>query len=468
MNRIGLFALAVLLVPPASVRAQTKPSNTMHTRSAELYLRDARSSSGDREGTLRKAIEVLSEGDKSNPRVWLLMGQAYAMLEDVPGADSAFDKAQELWPEYEEEISPHREALWASMYNAGVASLNAGALDEATQRFETADMIYRSRPEALMTLGSLYTNQRDYAKAESAYKAALEVIAAAPEDTDPQLLAEWQTLAQDATSRIGSLLGAQQKHAEAAAFYRDLLAKDPNNTAAKAELALALSRSGDTAGAAEIYGTLLDDPSADEATLFNIGVGLYRAEQYDRAAAAFRRALERNPHSNETRYNLGQALYAAAAAIEEGSKDPAQLKALYEELSQVGGALTQAAPNNRNAWMMLAQAERSLADLEGEGSTRRTNVTRALEAAEALTFEVADVSMEPTETGVRLSGAVLNRTLAPGTAVRVRFDLLDPSGATVASGEAQVTAGAAEQPVEFTIDIPTNATVAGWKYQPIG
>lgn len=469
MNRMGLLMLGAALAVPAVAHAQSKPSSSMHTRSAEVYLRDARASPADKEELLQKAVEVLSEGDKENPRVWLLLGQAYALQEDAVGADSAFDRAESLYPEYEAEIEPLRENLWASLYNAAVASLQANALDEALSRFEQADAIYRGRPEALMAMAPLYVRRNDYAKAEAAYRAVLEVVRAAPEDLEPELRTEWESFEEVAIGEIGTLLGAQQKYDEAAAFYRELLAADPQNTAAKTELAVALSRAGQADEAATLYAELLAEPSLDEAALFNIGVGLYRAEQFESAAQAFRRALERNPHANETRYNLGQAVYASAAAAEQGAKDPAVLRPLYEELSEVAKALTAADPNNRNAWIMLAQAQRSLVDMtEGPtGQELRNDMVRALEAAEALTFEVTDVSMRPTETGVQLTGGVVNLKLEPGTPVRLRFTLVDTSGASIASQEAQVTAPAVDEAVEFTIEIPTEANIAGWKYERV-
>lgn len=469
MNRIGLLVLGAALVLPAAAEAQSKPSSSMHTRSAEVYLRDARASPPDSEELLRKAVEVLSEGDKENPRVWLLLGQAYALQEDAVGADSAFDRAESLYPEYEAEIEPLRENLWATLYNAAVASLQANALDEALGRFERADAIYRGRPEALMAMAPLYVRKNDYLKAEAAYRAVVDVVRAAPEDLEPELRAEWESFEEVAIGEIGILLGAQQKHDEAAAFYRELLAADPQNTTAKTELAVALSRAGRADEAATLYAELLAEPSLDEAALFNIGVGLYRAEQYESAAQAFRRALERNPHANETRYNLGQAVYATAAATEQGSKDPAVLRPLYEELSKVATALTAADPNNRNAWIMLAQAQRSLVEMtEGpEAQQMRDDMVRALEAADALTFEVTDVSMRPTETGVQLSGGLVNLKLEPGTPVRLRFTLVDTNGGSIATQEAQVTAAAVDDVVEFTIEIPTDAAVAGWKYERV-
>jgi tetratricopeptide (TPR) repeat protein len=468
MTRLGALLLALAVAAPATAQAQRRPSNSMHTRSAEVYLNNARATNAadERKEQLTKALEALTTGtqsDAENPRVWFLLGQVQSMLGNAAAADSAFDRAETLYPEYGEEIAPQRFDLWAREYNAGVAAIQAGDMAGAVAKFESADAVYRGRPDALISLGSLYVRAGDLAKAEQAYRTALEVIRGpAGKGLDPEQAAEWKEQEEVTTTELAALLAETGKADEAAALYRALLESQPDNVQAKTNLAVTLSRAGQTEEASRLYAELLAQPELNDIALFNIGIGLYRAEQFDKSAEAFTRALERNPHAPETMYNLGQALVAAAADAEAARRIE-----LSRQLADVAARLHEIDPNNRNVIMMLAQAQQSMAEAEQDAARAepmKQQLVKTLELAEALPFDVSGVVMRVEDGGVRVTGTVTNQTIAAGQPIALEFTFIDAQGNTLGTETVTVPAPAASAKAEFEVEFSSDEPVAGWRY----
>jgi tetratricopeptide (TPR) repeat protein len=468
MTRLGALVLALAVTLPATAQAQRRPSNSMHTRSAEVYINNARGTSAadEKQEQLQKALEALNEGaekDADNPRVWFLLGQVHAMLGNAADADSAFDRAEEMYPEYAKEIAPLRFDVWAREYNAGIAAIQANDMAGAIAKFESADAVYRGRPDALISLGSLYVQAGDLAKAEQAYRGALEVIRGpAREGLDAEQAEAWKQDEEVATTELAALLAETGKAEEAAALYRELLASQPDNAQAKTNLAVTLSRAGQTAEASKLYAELLAQPDLTDIALFNIGIGLYRAEQFDKSAEAFTRALERNPHSPETLYNLGQALVAAAADDDAAAKAESG-----RQLVEVASRLHEYDPNNRNVIMMLAQGRQMVADAEQDAARAeqlKQELVRTLELADALPFHVSGVAMRAEEGGVRVTGTITNQTVAPGQPIALDFTFVDAQGNPLGNASVSVPAPAAKADTDFEVRFPSDEAVAGWRY----
>jgi tetratricopeptide (TPR) repeat protein len=187
MKRVGTVVLAVAMLTPAVAQAQSRPSNTMHTNSAALYLDRAKKTrvEGEKQENLQKALEMALQGiqaKSNNPRAYLLAGQAYVQLGDAVRADSMFDKAEELWPEYKEETAVEREAMWVKSYNNGVLAMRDQKVDEAIAYFAAANEVFAGRPLAAVSLAQLYQQKGDAAKAIEAYRDALSIVQAAPRD----------------------------------------------------------------------------------------------------------------------------------------------------------------------------------------------------------------------------------------------------------------------------------------------
>lgn len=479
MNRWSTLLMAAALVVPAAAQAQ-KPSNNMHTRSADAYLVQAEREAvlADKREFLVKALEAALEGTKSdpeNPRSWFQAGQAYFGMKDWAGADSAFDRAERLYPEYARDIDPIRQAAWVEAYNTAVSALQANQVAEAKAALQLADQLYRKRPEAMVTLGSLHIQEGELDEGIAVFKAALELLRG-PERAKltPEKETAWAEDETNVSLRLANVYMEQEKFAEAEQVYRSLLESQPDNMMARTNLAVAMSRAGKTAEAAAAYRDLLAAEGLSEATLFNIGIGLFRAQDFDQAAQAFSKALELNPYSHESLYNYGQSLFGRIGKLEtELASAPAagrqeiqaELLKLNEAMRATSEQLLALDPTNRNAMMMLAQAQRSLSELDTAGKDRWQRAALAtLEKHKALPFEVGDINTVPSQGSVQVLGKVTNLTAPAGTPLAFRFSVIDASGTELAGEDISIPAPATGESTRFDTTFSVPETAVSWKY----
>lgn len=493
MNRVsrvilslGLLGIAFGTGPGVDEALAQKPSNNMWTRSAALYLDRAQNNPRpeDKRELYQQALEASLEGiknDGGNPRVWFMAGQAYAKLGQYVAADSMFDRAEEIYPDYKEEVDRERLNAWVTSYNTGVNALQAGNTEQAIELLTAANTIYQGRPEAPLNLGSVYARQNEFDKAVDYYRQALAILRGPErEKLNEQREAQWQENEEIASFNLAQILANQGKDEEAAQAYRDFLARNPDDITAKINMAVVLTRMQNEAEAARLYNELLDTEGLSSDNYFRIGLGLFTSEQYDRSAAAFRSALETNTYFRDALYNLGQAIYAQTQAIEqqrmEGAVDSAQavtrLTELYHQLDSVSTRVEAQDPNNKNVILLHAQAFRGLADLavdDAASQQLRRKALALLERQEAMPFEVLSVQMAPVQEGkTTIRGMIRNATLEAGTPVTLRFILLDDAGAELSSQQVTVSAPAQEGDAVFEVELEAPGEVSGWKYEVVG
>ena len=479
MNRWTTVLVAAAVLAPATAQAQ-RPSNNVHTRSAETYLSQAQREPvvADKKQYLTKALEAALAGvaaSPDNPRSWFQAGQAYFGLKDWAGADSVFDRAERLYPEYASEIDPLRQNAWIEAYNTGVTALQSNDVAGAIQALTLANTLYDKRPEAMVTLGSLHMQQGDDAAAERIFMQALEVLRGPGRaELNEQQRTAWQEDEMTVSMRLANIYIGQEKYAEAEQVYRGLLESQPGNAMARANLAVVMSRAGKTDEAATIYRELLADEDLSESTLFNIGIGLFRAQDFAQAAAAFGRVVMLNPVAHEALYNLGQALYAQAGGLEtdrdaatgtRAEELTAELRELNQSLRQSAEQLLALDPTNRNAMMMLAQAQRSLAELgAGDATALRGEALATLERHAALPFEVTNIQVIPGDGTLQVVGSIVNLKAEPGSQLTVRFSTIDKDGNELTGEDITVTAPEVDATTNFQATLTNPAEAAGWKY----
>src|SRR5881628_484074 len=132
VKRVVGMALAVL-VGAGSLSAQArgwtpakcdiKPGHYL-VNSGVLYLINASKTQFDdqKRKDLQQAQQVLTQAVTSarqdkNAAAWYYLGRYYQMVADLPGADSAFAKAQALAPACREDIDFWRKFLWTPVFN---------------------------------------------------------------------------------------------------------------------------------------------------------------------------------------------------------------------------------------------------------------------------------------------------------------------------------------------------------------
>ena len=466
-----VLAATVILVPHTLAAAQEKCRwpGSMWATSANLYLDRARGNPDiqTQRDLFQKTLEVSLEGigkDADNAQHYARAAEGYVGLGDLAGADSMLTKAEELAPACKDEIDKIRYNAWAVAFNAGVGHLRSGDTEKAIHQFERANLIYRSRPEAFLQLGSLYARKAQdlqfqdgdagkaradslTEKAIAAYQNAIEVA----EKPDHQEIAAFN---------LAQLLAINDRYEAAVDAYRVYLESNPDHVIAQTNLGIMLLRLADhvesqespqakaraetaRAEAKEIYSELSMRPDLTLDDLRQVGSGLLTLGDYAAAAATFRLLLEERPYDYDALVNLANSFYLADQA---------------DSLLPVAKKLVELYPNQGNPMAYLAHAHREL------GDTR--TALKVLEEREAMKIEVQDldVRFDAQANSLTVTGRIQNRSLAPGTPVELRLELLDHEGQIIATEEISKPAPAKESSVSFEATLQTSDQVAGFRY----
>ena len=417
-GRINLVLLLLLLMPGIAFAQR----DTKETREANKYIGLAmtRQEPAQQAEMFRQAMEHLRPAmtsDAQNAQVWLLAGMALAGLGELDEADQAFTRAQELHPDYADQIMGERESAWVAAFNEGIQLMDQQDYPGAIAKLEAAERIYSMRPEGLMNLGALYSNAGEHEKAEQALLQAIEASQGPLfEQLEPEQQAEWVRFRAMAKAQIGQIQAQQ-------------------------------------------------------------GIESFEAEQFDSAAARFLRAAETNPYARDYWFNYGQAVWAMTTPLEESlekataadsARIGAQLTELYEKIEAAAQKSREFDPNNEVLYLMEARAQRMAGDISGDAAKKEAGqqaALRLLEAHAALPVLVEEVSALPDGDGnIRIRGVVKNVKAPEGSNVMLRFTLLDSGGAAIGQQDITVAVPAADQSVPFEATTTAEGEVTGWKY----
>ncbi len=480
MRRISQTLLALALLTPALAEAQ-RPSSSMHTNSAQLYLGRALGTQVAAEKTklFDQALGAATQGVQAQPgnsKTWFVLGTVYAAMGDAIGADSAFDKAEQMWPEYKEETETERLRAFAAASNKGVLALQQNDLPTAIAALEGASRVYDKRPTALLNLGTIYARQNKPAEAVTAFRGALAILRG-PERAGlkPEEEKQWAEWEEAVSLNMAQMLAMSDKNDEAAAAYEEYLKRNPNNTLVRSNLAVVYSRMGKREEAARVYNELLgQDLTAED--FFRVGVGLRRAQQLDRAAEAFTKSLAKNPQSQEAYFNLAYTLWETIQPLEEArskaaaaeqTRMAAQLRPMYEKLLENAIKSREFDPTNRNVLALMQRAYRGLADMTKDVKQQneyKLKIPPLITDYEALPFEVTAITMTTEDKKTTVEGKIVNIKTTKGQPMKIRVAVVDATGKELGAQDLSVVAPDVEAEAEFKAEFTTDAAPAGWKY----
>jgi len=402
----------------------------------------------DKYGLALQAAKAGIMADPGNPKSYFQAAQANVGLEDFAGADSMFVKAEELRPDYTSETKPWREEGWVRAYNAAIVPMNAGDLEGALEIFNLANSLYPDRPEAFLQTGSIYSSLGQGDQAVEEYRAAIELLeqSKAGDLADTTAAPIWEQHWEVATSGLGHALTVSGNYQEAADFYGELLADDPQNADLIGNLATVLSELSMPDSVEALYDALLNRPGLTERDLFNAGVGLYQIEQYDRAAEAFGAAAEMNPFNRDARLNLANTLYTAKE---------------FEALIPAARSLLEVDPLNGSIWVAMIQGLSSLERTEEANTTFREY--------EAIGYEIVDIRLDGVQGGgAKITGQMKNMAGTPGETVTLRFHFGNESGREAGTQEFRVQLPAVDQIEIFQGTFDSTERITGYTYEVIG
>lgn len=169
-----------------------------------------------------------------------------------------------------------RVAAIQAKFSEGVALTNAGKHDEAIAKFNEVIVDVPKCPECYANLGSIYSRQQNWAKAEESFKKSIELK---PDSAD-------------AYHGLANVYNAQKKFNEAQAM--------------TAEAAKYAAAGGAAGGGAE--------------ALYNQGVIAWNANDYPKAQELFAQAVKADDKHAEAHFMLGQA-YLNTGKLPEAAKE---------------------------------------------------------------------------------------------------------------------------------------------------
>ena len=416
----------------------TRPRNTRFSQTAALYLSQGRTS---------RALELAKEGvasDPGNPIHYFLAGQAHARLGEYEEADEMFAEAQRIYPAYEVDIEPNREAAWAEVFNVGGEAYAAGDLERTIEAWGQAVVIYDLRPEAHRNLASLLTQDGRYEEAIRAYQGGLAGIEMVPAtrvlEAEEIERREEQKIRMEES--LTPLLLFTERFAEAEVLLRRQLERDPTNTRVQGDLAAALRSQGRTEEAAAIYTALLSEAELEASELFNLGIALFRSSDFQAAGEAFERLTRLQPMSRDAWFNYANSLFAAQA---------------WESLARVGDRLVELDPLGENAGLITARAHLESGDERA--------ALRALERTESALVYMEGLLMSASGAETTVHGRVIGNAAEAGTPVRLRFTFYGDDGELGAEA-VTVPAPPSEESATFEISFGSRATAYRYELIP--
>lgn len=417
----------------------TPPTETRRSQTATLYLRQSR---------VQRALDLALEGiaaDPANPIHYFLAGAAYTRLGQFANADAMFRDAQRIYPAYEIDIEPEREAAWVQAFNAGISAFDGGDWEGTIAIWTQATQIYDMRPEAHLNLASLLAADGRYPEAIEVYQGGLRGLERTPvtrllhEDE----LQDRERATAEMQEGMLALLLSTERFAEAEPLLRQRLEQDPDHVETRVALAAAVAGQGRDDEARAMYAELLGEGSLEADALFSLGIQFFRDGDYAQAAESFRRLTELQPSSRDAWFNYANSLFAGEA---------------WERLAAAGSRLVELDPLGENAQLVTARAQLETGD--------RSAAIASLDRADQAPVHVDALQMQRSAAATTVFGRVTGNAAEPGTALGLRFMFYGEHAEFLGEQTLTVPAPPPEQSEPFEVRFTQSAAAYRYELMP--
>jgi tetratricopeptide (TPR) repeat protein len=431
--------------------------NNFRLNSAGLHLdvADRTTFPDQKRGRANDALRALREAIGADGvdqfSAWYMSARAYAILNDIGAADSAWTRASALAPNDAgclNEITRQRRNIWIPIQNEAVAQITAQNYDSALALLRKSNIAFRDDPSGYMNMASVFLTQEKPDSAIHAFR--LASTAGTSADRADIRLRAMQLVAQ--------MLQRNNQLAEAETAWRNYIRVKPTDMAARGSLALVLTGLHRGPDAAAVYDSILAmADSLDSFGLFDTGVSLFRMAQADstnkapwfrRAARAFELGLAKSPHDRDGLYNLTNAYLALADTV---------------KLLPAATRLYAADSMNRQTTSLLAQAQQ----LSGQ----RNEVVRTLMRRDSLPFEVNILRFDPRDSAASVRGGVQNLRGRELTGFNMAIEFLNSRGEVAATERVEIPSlnpmGSPGSFYDFTVTGTARGIIA-YRYKLLG
>jgi len=441
-------------------------------KSGATYLKSALEavSAANRPGLLNDARRVLLEainndGQASSPSAWYWLGRVYLYFGDVPAADSALDRAEQLAPACSDDMHRARVQTYGALIRPAASLLQEGKTDSSLVLLQQAAAFYPESPYAYQNLGIIYFNRKQLDSAAANFEKA---VAAA--ETKAATDTAMATIRKQTLFNLGVVYQNAGRHAEAIAALHRYLTLDPNDTDAKRALANSFRGAGMPDSARVIESELLSAGGGPATGVdpFDIGVKAFGDKNYGDAAKAFHQAMEGNPYYRDALVNLASTYLS----IYNDSTLPANArKSAIDSLIAVGERLVALDPLNDAALRMVARGYQVRQG--SDPAHRRENQDKTLKLVMLIDSMPVTVNVETfsaAANSAQLKGTATGRAAhdasgkdLPAAPVTLVFEFIDLSGKVVETKEVEIPglAAGATQAIALT---PDGAGILAWRY----
>jgi tetratricopeptide (TPR) repeat protein len=353
------------------------------------------------------------------------------------------DRAVEMRPVYELEVSPIRENAYINLYSEAIPLLQAQDYMGAAAILESAQLIYPRRAEAVITLAQIYAQERQHDQAIAKIDEAIAFLESdVMAEVDSATAAQWRSDAGNLLLMRGQVLADAGRFEEAITTYRQVAAADPSNIAVQQDVAAILMTMGREQEAVAEYDRLLNLPGLSNTDYYRIGVGFYNTEDYGRAAEAFERAATVSSRDRDAleMWTRSLALDSAYAAV----------------------------PPVAERWIALDPSSQIALSVYAQATNRAGNTQQAAEImrrVEALIVTVDDLEMRRGGNSAVVNGSVANRSLQAGDRVTLTFTFYNTGGQPIGTATHQATLQGMNEKQTFAVEFSSNQEVAGYSYQ---
>jgi len=386
-------------------------------------------------------IEGITKGQAGASGAWYYLGRAYLYLGDLPGADSALTRAQQLAPECAKDIQLLRRNTWIVLVNGGIGFMKDENRDSAIVLFRQADQIFQGAPNGYINLASLYNEAGQTDSAIVYFRKAVQSVGDTSGGVD---------LRDQAQYNLAALLSNSERWPEAVEAWQQYVAWKPADAEAKKAYARALRAAGQPDAAAEIEREMISGGVAEVSTndLMVAGVNFFNDKNYKEAAETFDRVVKREPWNRDALFNMGNAYL--------GEQDGPGVVRAAEALYAIE-------PMNENSVKLLAQGYQ----LE----KKQDQIIKYFTALEGLAFSLEVEQLQLQSGGAKLIGTATGRAARtidtkpiPAHPVTLVFEFLDRDMQVVATSERTVPALNPGETAVVEAEGLGNGIV-GWRYR---
>jgi tetratricopeptide (TPR) repeat protein len=470
MNRAlrGLTALSLLFAAPLSAQGALgdrlnglggKPApdcvlpGTGHFQvsGAATYFKSGlgKSDVGQRRGFFRQTRDqaltaITQSGQGGNAAAWYYYGRSSLYLGDIPAADSAFKKVDQIAPACAADVRIARRDALITLITAGSTFQQANQHDSALVVLKAAAVIDPSRPHPLYGVANSYSALGQADSALAYFDKAMQ----AKGDTSTSA----KNIRQASAFQLGVMAFTAKDYAGSVRGFSEAVAIKPDDSDARRNLVSALRQAGMPDSAAKIEQGMMAATAGSEAglatgQLAEIGVARYNANDFAGAVVAFEKILEVEPYNRDALFNLAQSYKGAGNA---------------DKQLEVATRLRAVEPLSFAALQMIGQAYQTKKD--------QPNILKTFELLAGSTVDVT-TAFATTATGATLTlqakgreGRDINDRLVRPAAIPVIVEFLDQAGAVVTTAEVTVPA-LAKEATQNVVATGTGAGITAWRYK---